>query len=109
VGGVDPIACEVVCGRLVNIGAEELPMVRAARQMGFGTWEAEKIRIVGDEFPREVCMDFEIPVQIPVRFSLPRVLKSICKQILLVAKATMKWSSSREKQGDGCGKRSVPR
>jgi len=32
-------------------------------------------------------MDFELPELIPLRFSLPHVCKSICKQIFLIAKS----------------------
>ncbi len=86
IGGTDPMACETVCCKLVNIKPEELPMIKTARQMGFGCWDTEKIKILGDEFPKSVCTDFEPAKLIPLRFTLPHVCKSVCKQILILTK-----------------------
>jgi uncharacterized protein (DUF362 family) len=90
IGGTEPIACEIVCSKLINMDCERLPIVRTARQMGFGSTELtvggcnnyDDIRIVGDAFPENVCTDFMQAELIPIRFSLPRVCKSICKQML---------------------------
>jgi len=90
IGGTEPIACEAICCELVNIKPEELPMIKTARQMGFGCSERDKIKVVGDDFPQSVCMDFELPKLIPLRFSLLHVCRSVCKQILLLAKSAVK-------------------
>jgi len=87
IGGTEPIACETVCCELVNIKAEELPMIKTARQIGFGCSDFEKIEILGDGFPETVCTDFELPKLIPLRFSFLHVCRSIGKQILLLAKS----------------------
>lgn len=87
IGGTDPIACETVCANLVNIDPETLPIVKTAAQLGFGCADRAKIQIAGDEFPQEICMDFQPPDLIPIRFSLLHVCKSICKQIGLLLKA----------------------
>lgn len=92
IGGTEPIACEVVCGKLVNIKGEDLPIVQAAQQMGFGCCDFEKIQIVGDDLPNQSCTDFEPAELIPIRFSLVHVCKSICKQLLLLAKSATKKS-----------------
>lgn len=84
IAGTDPIACEIVCGRLVNMKPGDIPIVRAAEQMGFGCGEQRRITILGDEFPRLICRDFQIPGQVPVRFSLLHVMRSIVKQIWLL-------------------------
>jgi len=89
-GGTEPIACEVICCKLVNIKPEELPIIKTARQMGFGCSDLDKIRIVGDDFPETVCTDFKLAEPVPLRFSLPHVCKSICKQILLLAKSAFR-------------------
>ncbi len=93
IGGTDPIACETVCCELVNIKSQDLPMVNTARQIGFGCSDLTKIEIAGDDFPETVCTDFELAKPVPLRFSLPHVCKSICKQIILLTKAVMKKSS----------------
>jgi len=86
IGGVDPIACEVVCCNLVNIEPDELPIVRRAKEIGFGCWQKPLINIVGDDLPAVACKDFEMPRLIPIRFSFPHVCKSICKQTVLLAR-----------------------
>jgi len=48
------------------------------------------MRIIDDDFPESVCTDFKLAEPIPIRFSLPHVCRSICKQILLLAKAAIK-------------------
>ncbi len=86
-GSTDPIACEMICGRLINLAPDQIPIVRAARQIGFGCFSPDDIKIVGDDFPETVCTDFAIPALIPIRFSLPYVCKSVCKQIILLIKS----------------------
>jgi len=90
VGGTEPIACETICAKLVNIKPEEVPIIKTARQMGFGCSEFDKIRILGDDFPESICTDFELSEPVPLRFSFLHVCKSICKQILLLAKSAIK-------------------
>jgi len=90
IGGTEPIACETVCCKLVNIKTEELPIIKTAKQMGFGCCDPEKIKILGDNFPKSVCMDFKPAEQTPLRFSFLHICKSICKQILLLSKSVVK-------------------
>jgi uncharacterized protein (DUF362 family) len=85
-GGTEPIACETICCKLVNINPQDIPIIKTAKQMGFGCSEPDKITIAGDSLPQSPCMDFELPQLIPIRFSLPHVCKSICKQILILTK-----------------------
>ncbi|MHC4460116.1 MAG: DUF362 domain-containing protein [Planctomycetota bacterium] len=89
-GGTEPIACETVCCKLVNIKPEDLPIIKTARQMACGCCDPDKIEISGDDFPESVCTDFELGKPIPLRFSLLHVCKSIGKQIILLTKATIK-------------------
>ena len=90
IGGTDPIACETICAKLVGIDPENLPIIKTAKQAGFGCSDPAEIELAGDDFPIEVCTDFQLPQMIPIRFSLPHVCKSICKQGLLLAKKMMK-------------------
>lgn len=87
IGGTEPIACEIVCCKLVNIKPEELPIAKTARQLGLGCYNPGQIGILGDDISHNICTDFELSKLIPLRFSLLHVCKSICKQILLLAKA----------------------
>jgi len=90
IGGTDPIACETICAKLVNIELEDIPIIKTAKQIGFGCSDAAKITIAGDDFPQSVCTDFILPELVPIRFSMPHVCKSICKQILLLSKSTVR-------------------
>ncbi len=89
IGGTEPIACETICCKLVNIKLEDLPMIKTARQMGLGCSEPDKIEITGDNFPESICTDFELGKPVPLRFSLLHVCKSVCKQIVLLAKSAV--------------------
>ncbi|MHC4395862.1 MAG: DUF362 domain-containing protein [Planctomycetota bacterium] len=86
IAGTEPIACETICSRLVDIDPATLPIIKTAKKMGFGCSDLDKIKIAGDNFPENPCTDFNMPELVPLRFSLPHVCKSIAKQILLLAK-----------------------
>lgn len=86
IGGVDPIACERICCELIGFNPAELPVLRTARQIGFGCSDREQIQVVGDSYDDLICRDFQPAVQTPLRFSLPRVCKSIAKQALYVVR-----------------------
>jgi uncharacterized protein (DUF362 family) len=90
IGGINPIACETICAKLIGIEPETVPIIRTARQIGFGCSDIAKIEIAGDDLPQNICTDFQLAKPIPLRFSLPHVCKSICKQIFLLAKAAIK-------------------
>lgn len=89
-GGTDPIACETICAKLIGIEPENVPIIKTARQIGFGCSDPAKIEIIGDAFPKSICKDFEIPTLIPIRFSFLHVCKSVCKQILLLARPVIR-------------------
>lgn len=90
IGGTDPIACETICAGLIGMEPLNLPIVKTAKKIGFGCSNTVDISISGDDFPEELCTDFQLPEMIPIRFSLPHVCKSICKQGLLIAKTAIK-------------------
>lgn len=101
IAGSDPISCEVVCSKLINIDPHEMPIIKTAVRLGYGCAEAGKISIAGDDYSRKICADFQIPKIIAINFSLAHVCKSICKQILLLGKSIMKGfftEHSREKK-----------
>lgn len=86
IAGTDPVACETVCAKLVNLQPKILPFIKAATKMALPCPDFENIKILGDDFPSEPFSDFEIPSLVPIRFSLPRICKSIVKQIALLIK-----------------------
>jgi len=90
IGGTDPIACENICAKLININPQDFPIIKTAKQIGFGCSDFDKIEIAGDDFTQSPCTDFDLPQLVPISFSLLHVCKSICKQILLLTKAAIK-------------------
>jgi len=88
-GGTDPIACETICAKLIGINPQDVPIIKTARQIGFGCSDPAKIKIDGDNFPQTICTDFKLAKPVPLRFSFLHVCKSICKQILLLTKAAI--------------------
>jgi len=87
IGSTDPIACELICTKMIGLESEQMPIIRTAGRLGFGCQDFKEIEIAGDDFPNQICSDFEIPPLIPVRFSLLYVCKSIIKQVVLHAKS----------------------
>ncbi len=81
IGGVDPIACELLCCRLVNFDPRQLPIIRTAHDIGFGCGDLEDCNIVGDDYEELICADFAAAEQTPLGFTLPRVCKSVAKQL----------------------------
>ncbi len=100
IGGIDPIACEIVCGRLVGIEAQRLPIVQAAKRIGFGCCDSRQIEIVGDTLPATPCPGFEMAKLIPVKFSFSRVCRSTARQLLLLAQE-LRPGKKRKKQPVG--------
>jgi len=85
IGGAEPIACEIICARLVNIEPEQVPIIRNARRIGFGCADLDQIAVLGDALPPP-CLDFQMPDLAPVKFSFTHVCRSIVRQLLLLAK-----------------------
>jgi uncharacterized protein (DUF362 family) len=86
IAGQDPIACEIVCAKLVDMSPDELPVICTARKIHFGCGSLEQIETLGDDYTAGICRDFERAQLIPIRFSLPRVCKSAVKQLFLLLK-----------------------
>jgi uncharacterized protein (DUF362 family) len=96
IGGTDPIACETICAKLIGIEPQDIPIIKTAKQTGFGCSDPAKIKIAGDDFSQNICIDFKLPELVPIRFSLLHVCKSICKQILLLTKSAAKKFTSEK-------------
>jgi len=86
IAGAEPVSCEMVCARLIDAAPEDIPMISAAREIGFGCSDENKIEVLGDDYKEHICKDFQWPKLIPIRFSLMHVLTSITKQILILVK-----------------------
>ncbi len=98
IASADPIACEAVCSRLVNIDPNELPIIKTARQMNFGCKNFDRIEIKGDDLARNICTDFAPAELIPIRFSLLHVCRSITKQAVFLTKSAIKKYTTKPPQ-----------
>jgi len=86
IGGIDPMACEVVCSRLIGLEPDQLPILQAAKQIGFGCSDPGRIEVIGDALPPAPCPGFELARLMPVKFSFVRVCHSLARQLLLLAR-----------------------
>jgi uncharacterized protein (DUF362 family)/ferredoxin len=83
IAGVNPVAVDVVAGRLAGIAPELLHVEREAARMGLTGAIWEDIRISGaplDSFPSK---PFRLPKGLDVQFGLPRFLKNSLKRYLI--------------------------
>lgn len=84
--GRDPIACETICARLINLNPDTLPMIKTAKRMNFGCSDMNKINIVGDDYKKFIRTDFKLAKQTPLKFSFTGICKSAAKQLWILIK-----------------------
>lgn len=89
IAGADPIACEMVCCDLIQMDPAKLPIIQTAKSKGFGCGDLSQINILGDDYKSHIVTDFLFAEQTPLDFTLPRICKSICKQIILQIKSRL--------------------
>lgn len=90
VASVDPIAAEVVCCDLIGISPGQLPMIKTAKKLGFGCTEKQNIQVVGDLLPEDRTVGLVPAEMVPLKFSFPRIIKSIAWQIWILMKTGRK-------------------
>jgi uncharacterized protein (DUF362 family) len=86
VAGADPIACEMVCCRLIGLEPQQVPIIRTAQNLDFGCSDLNQIEIFGDPLPAQPCPNFRMPHLTPIKFSFAHVLRSTARQVLLLAR-----------------------
>lgn len=84
IAGQDPIACERVCCRLIDLDPAFLPILHTARKLSLGTANTPAPEVIGDDPQTFLCPNFQRAPQTPLRFTFPRICKSITKQCLLL-------------------------
>ena len=80
IGGEDPIACERVCCRIAGLEVESLPVLQTAQALNLGCSEPH---LIGDRLEEFICRDFRPAARTPLRFTFPRICKSIARQLIL--------------------------
>jgi uncharacterized protein (DUF362 family) len=76
VGGTDVTAVDVTCCRIVNYDPSSLGTLQAARALEFGTWDPDRIALLGPPLDSFSVSDFKFAREIPIFFSLRRLAKS---------------------------------
>ena len=89
IGGIDPIACELICSQITKLNPEKLPIIQTAKKMGVYCDSPEMIDVIGDSYTDLICDDFQVSEMIPLNFSLARVCKSMAKQIVFLTRSTL--------------------
>lgn len=95
IAGTDPVACERICCELVGFEPRDLPLLSTAQKMGVGIGANAPITIVGDSYTKTACRDFKPAIQTPLRFTFPRICKSIAKQCLILLKSLLRFRKNQ--------------
>ena len=89
----DPIACETICSHLVKFDPVDLPIIATAKKIDFGSAELDQIQLIGDDYKNFICTDFKPALPIPISFSLPRIFKSVARQLAIRIKSAFRVDS----------------
>jgi len=82
----DAIACEAVCAKVLGLDEDALPVVKAAIKLYPDRIDLGNIEIIGDDYREYICHDFMHAKQTPLKFTLPRICKSVFKQVVILMK-----------------------
>jgi uncharacterized protein (DUF362 family) len=77
--GVDPLALDSICCRVIGFPPAELCTLSAAGKMGLTTWHPDQIEVVGESIEQVIVNDFKLPEMMPIFFSFPRLIRSCLK------------------------------
>jgi len=78
--GTDAVAVDTVLAELIHAPPSHRFLLEAAREMGVGEPDLEKIEIRGEPLAERRVADFVFPDLVGVAFSLPRVVRSVLRQ-----------------------------
>ena len=94
IASTDPIACETICSQLANFDPADLPIIATAKKIDFGTAESDRIKLIGDDYKSFICTDFKPALPSPISFSLPRIFRSVARQLAIRIKSALRIDSS---------------
>lgn len=89
VASQDPFAAELVACQLVGCDPKSLTLIQAGWNLGLSPERVEQVEVVGTRPEQLRVDDFDFPSLIPLRFSLPRVVKSTAKQAWLLCQGKL--------------------
>jgi uncharacterized protein (DUF362 family) len=81
--GENAFTCDLVCSALVGYKPDEIPILNEAQKMGLlpGDGQFETDSDLPDDYS---CPGFTKARQTPLRFTLPRIIKSVMRQALIM-------------------------
>lgn len=82
--GSDAAAVDIVLCDLLNAPTSHRLLLEAARSLGFGETEGSRIQILGESVASLRVEDWEWPPLVGVGFSLPRVVRSVVRNLWLI-------------------------
>ena len=82
IAGQDPVAIDVVCGDIVGVAPDVLPVVRAAFAAGFGESKLENIRIRGESLSEVLVKHFLLPPREHLEWKMPEWARRALKDAL---------------------------
>jgi len=80
--GRDPVAVDVVCGEIVGVDPEVLPVIRAAFAAGFGETRLENIGIKGESISEVPVRHFRLPPREHLEWKVPEWARRALKDAL---------------------------
>lgn len=80
-GGLDVVALDRVHAELIGLPDAQFDLMNAARELGVGETDLEKIEILGERLSEVRVSDFRFPGPVPVNFSPFRIAKSTLKHL----------------------------
>jgi len=80
--GKDPVAVDVVCGDIVGLASDALPVVRAAIAAGIGEPRLEHIHILGEPLSKVQVGQFRLPPRDHLEWQMPEWARSVLKDAL---------------------------
>ncbi|NQU45300.1 DUF362 domain-containing protein, partial [bacterium] len=84
----DPVAVDRVVLDLVGVDPATVPYMEAARQMGYGCQDLDRIEVLGDAIADLRLTDYvQVARFSPINFTLPRVVKSVVRQVFYLVSA----------------------
>jgi len=80
--GQDPVAVDVVCGEVVGVASDVLPLVKAASAAGFGESRLQDIRIRGESLSEIQVKNFRLPPREHPEWRMPEWARRMLKDAL---------------------------
>ena len=93
----DAAAVDRISAELLGAAAEELEILAAARRAGAGVTDPADIELLGEDLESMRINDFVFARQTSLRFGLPRVCKSIARQVRILMQERRETNRTKQK------------